>query len=93
MSYYVLTLYSKSNCAPCVATKFALEAYTLPTNVVLENKKLELECEQSFKSNGITSTPTLVLSKVNDEGQVSELSRHSGRLSEDDLDLILEGLR
>ncbi|MHC5292596.1 thioredoxin family protein [Listeria welshimeri] len=77
-NYYILTFFSKGNCSPCAATSFALQEAHLPPNVVLEKRKLEFDGADVFASCGVQSTPTLVLYRSTEEGQIIEVRRHVG---------------
>lgn len=77
-SYYILSLFSKDNCSPCVLTGLALQQITLPQNVVFEKRKLEIDGEEVFRACGVQSTPTLILYRSTDEGQIVEVKRHVG---------------
>ncbi|EUJ25248.1 thioredoxin [Listeria floridensis FSL S10-1187] len=90
MQQYVLEFYSKGQCSPCVATSFALQVVEWPLNVSLVNCKLEVLGEDFFRSAGVRQTPTLVLKRVNDEGQQIEIKRLVGRASADDISRLLE---
>lgn len=93
MQQYILEFYSKGQCSPCAATSFALQAVELPPNVALEKFKIELQGENFFRSAGVQSTPTLVLKRVNDEGQQVEVKRLVGRASADDINQLLEATK
>ncbi|EAC9719870.1 thioredoxin [Listeria monocytogenes] len=77
-SYYILSLFSKENCSPCVLTGLALQQITLPKNVVFEKRKLELDGGEVFRACGVQSTPTLILYRSTEEGQIAEVKRHVG---------------
>ncbi|MBC1815608.1 thioredoxin family protein [Listeria seeligeri] len=77
-SYYILSLFSKENCSPCIMTGLALQQVVLPANVVFERRKLEIDGEEVFRACGVQSTPTLVLYRSTEEGQITEVRRHVG---------------
>ncbi|EFS0529384.1 TPA: thioredoxin family protein [Listeria monocytogenes] len=77
-SYYILSLFSKENCSPCIMTSLALQQVVLPANVVFEKRKLEIDGEEVFRACGVQSTPTLVLYRSTEEGQITEVRRHVG---------------
>ncbi|EUJ42564.1 thioredoxin domain-containing protein [Paenilisteria rocourtiae] len=81
MSQYILTLFSKGGCQPCIATQMALQQVTLPPHMALEKRKLELDGEELFRSSGVTSVPVLVLYRQNEEGQIIEQRRLAGAQS------------
>ncbi|EAF5710088.1 thioredoxin [Listeria monocytogenes] len=59
-------------------TGLALQQITLPKNVVFEKRKLEIDGEEVFRACGVQSTPTLILYRSTDEGQIIEVRRHVG---------------
>ncbi|MBC1929361.1 thioredoxin family protein [Listeria seeligeri] len=77
-SYYILSLFSKENCSPCIMTSLALQQVVFPANVVFEKRKLEIDGEEVFRACGVQSTPTLVLYRSTEEGQIIELRRYVG---------------
>lgn len=89
-NYYILTFFSKGNCSPCAATSFALQEAHLPPNVVLEKRKLELDGEDVFHACGVQSTPTLILYRSNEAGQITEVKRHVGFANTDAIERLLE---
>lgn len=89
-NYYILTFFSKGNCPPCAATSFALQEAHFPPNVVLEKRKLELDGDDVFRACGVKSTPTLVLYRSNNDGQIIEVKRHVGRADVEAIESLLE---
>ncbi|MBC1728677.1 thioredoxin family protein [Listeria seeligeri] len=59
-------------------TGLALQQVVLPANVVFERRKLEIDGEEVFRACGVQSTPTLVLYRSTEEGQITEVRRHVG---------------
>ncbi|MBF2623639.1 hypothetical protein IBB47_01780 [Listeria seeligeri] len=59
-------------------TSLALQQAALPANVVFERRKLEIDGEDVFRACGVQSTPTLVLYRSTEEGQIIEVMRHVG---------------
>ncbi|MBC2037938.1 thioredoxin family protein [Listeria marthii] len=59
-------------------TGLALQQITLPQNVVFEKRKLELDGEEIFRACGVQSTPTLILYRSTEDGQIVEVKRHVG---------------
>ncbi|MBC2014101.1 thioredoxin family protein [Listeria welshimeri] len=55
-----------------------MQQVTLPQNVVFEKRKLEIDGEEVFRACGVQSTPTLILYRSTDKGQVVEVKRHVG---------------
>ncbi|HHT5958526.1 TPA: hypothetical protein ACSZCE_15060 [Listeria monocytogenes] len=55
-----------------------MQQITLPKNVVFEKRKLEIDGEEIFRACGVQSTPTLILYRSTDEGQIVEVNRHVG---------------
>ncbi|EAG4521052.1 thioredoxin family protein [Listeria monocytogenes] len=55
-----------------------MQQVTLPQNVVFEKRKLEIDGEEIFRACGVQSTPTLILYRSTDKGQIVEVKRHVG---------------
>ncbi|EGK2607948.1 thioredoxin family protein [Listeria monocytogenes] len=55
-----------------------MQHVTLPQNVVFEKRKLEIDGEEVFRACGVQSTPTLILYRSTDKGQIVEVKRHVG---------------
>ncbi|MBC1498571.1 thioredoxin family protein [Listeria welshimeri] len=55
-----------------------MQQVTLPQNVVFEKRKLEIDGEEIFRACGVQSTPTLILYRSADKGQIVEVKRHVG---------------
>lgn len=71
-------------------TSLALQEVTVPANVVVEKRKLELDGADVFASCGVQSTPTLILYRSNEAGQITEVKRHVGFANTDAIERLLE---
>ncbi|MBC1615373.1 thioredoxin family protein [Listeria booriae] len=90
MSQYILTLFSKGGCPPCIETQLSLQQVTLPARMALEKRKLELDGEEVFRKSGVQSTPTLILYRQNDGGQISEQRRLVGAQSVEAIEAFVQ---
>ncbi|MBM5611188.1 thioredoxin family protein [Listeria seeligeri] len=91
-AYYILSLFSKENCSPCVMTSLALQQAALPANVVFEKRKLEIDGEDVFRACGVQSTPILVLYRSTEEGQIIEVRRHVGGANVETIESLLSDI-
>ncbi|EAF6081751.1 thioredoxin family protein [Listeria seeligeri] len=91
-AYYILSLFSKENCSPCIMTSLALQQAALPANVVFEKRKLEIDGEDVFRACGVQATPTLVLYRSTEEGQIIEVRRHVGGANVETIESLLSDI-
>ncbi|MBC2017031.1 hypothetical protein IBB38_01645 [Listeria seeligeri] len=73
-------------------TSLALQQAALPANVVFERRKLEIDGEDVFRACGVQSTPTLVLYRSTEEGQIIEVRRHVGGANVETIESLLSDI-